>query len=765
MPSDAPSPDLEIVVRTLHEGSQTRLSYTLHSPRGVVPFVHKTIDGPVLTGSPEELHRRLLQQIEQLGEGRELDGALVLRGEVERHLAGLGRDLWDRLFNDPMRLAYRRFRNVIRTLLIISDEPWVPWEMVKPYDGDDDDPLNDEFLAERFELTRWLRGTRPAADEITVQQFAFVAGELPLASKESDLVTGLAHSGDGLRDVSPRSSGAEALLRLLEQGGVGLLHFATHGTFDPALPDQAGIPLEDGSVFRPAYLHGPAQTQIGKDRPLVFLNVCSSGRQGWSWTGLGGWVDRWVRLCGCGAFLGSQWSVRDSAALAFARGLYNALDRGEALGKAAWLGRREARKATPGDPSWLAYAVYGHPNARVRFGTGAVTALIQIDAASSTCEPGTLVSEGHVIDPGVREWVWEHPSQPEPHSLAAPKSAPTNAPTAPEIFVGRKDDVDLLKERLGIGKDRDQEPKIQVLTAVRGWPGVGKTSVAATLAHDPDVASRYAGVLWASLGQHPNLLQTMAGWGRWLGNDDLHRAGRMKEALEVLQKHLRECQMVFVLDDVWEVAHVAPLLGVCGSGSPLLITTREAGVAHELAIRPEEVHLLDVLDEKSAVDLLNQLAPAVVGQHPEECLRLVNELGCLPLALIVAGRRLYEESTLAFGVRDLLRELESGTAILRSQAPPDRVDLDAQTLPTVDVLLQHSTDRLDPETRERFRDLSGFEAATFGLDLLRLVWGVDDPLPTIRKLRDRGLLEPIGEGRFQIHSLLLRHAAMMPRST
>src|SRR5262249_23753373 len=149
----------------------------------------------------------------------------------------------------------------------------------------------------------------------------------------------------------------------------------------------------------------------------------------------------------------------------------------------------------------------------------------------------------------------------------------------------------------------------------------------------------------------------------------------------------------------------------------------------------------------------------------EECRRLVNELGRLPLALIVAGRRLYMESSLELGVGNMLQELKSGAVILRSEAPPDRLDLVTQTLPTVDVLLQRSTHRLDPHTRERFRDLGEFEAkpATFGLDLLRRVWGVDDPLPTIRKLRDRGLLEPAGEGRFQVHSLLLRHAAAMPK--
>jgi hypothetical protein len=92
----------------------------------VVPFVHKQIEGPAFAGSPEDLHRRLIHQIEKLAEGRKPDGTLVLDKEVERHLAGLGRELWHRLFNEEMRLAYRRFRSAVRTFLVISDQPWIP---------------------------------------------------------------------------------------------------------------------------------------------------------------------------------------------------------------------------------------------------------------------------------------------------------------------------------------------------------------------------------------------------------------------------------------------------------------------------------------------------------------------------------------------------------------------------------------------------------------------------------------------------------------
>jgi hypothetical protein len=361
-------PDLEIRVRIASDSGWTRLSYALHSPAGIAPFSHREIIGPAFKGSPEELQRNLLNQIESLGDGLDVGRAIVLSPDIERKLSGIGRGLWQQLFNHEMQQAYRGFRDSVRTLLIISDEPWIPWEMVKPY-NDRGDILDDEFFAERFELTRWLAGDRPAPGEIRVGAFACVEEGvgLPLAGSERRLVTSLARS-QGVQDASPAEPGAAALTARLQEGGIGLLHFAGHGTFDPALPNEAGFPLADSSVFRPSDLHGPVQTQLSRDRPLVFLNACQSGRQGWSWTGLGGWADRWIRGCGCGAFLGPQWEVRDSVAFAFARSFYESLGRGETLGIAAKAARKEARMAAPGDPSWLAYAVYGYPNARVLFG-------------------------------------------------------------------------------------------------------------------------------------------------------------------------------------------------------------------------------------------------------------------------------------------------------------------------------------------------------------------------------------------------------------
>src|SRR6185295_17389303 len=165
----------------------------------------------------------------------------------------------------------------------------------------------------------------------------------------------------------PRLDSASDLLDFLASSDAGLVHLIGNGTPLAHDPDDAGLPFPDKSVLRPADLHGELATHVGKRRPLVFLNAWWAGKKGWSLNRLGGWATRWVGVCGCGAFVAPLWPVRNSTALAFAWHFYEALGRGATLGRAVLEARRRARAEQIGDPSPLAYTVYGHPNAAVRF--------------------------------------------------------------------------------------------------------------------------------------------------------------------------------------------------------------------------------------------------------------------------------------------------------------------------------------------------------------------------------------------------------------
>ncbi len=338
-----------------------------------------------------------------------------------------------------------------------------------------------------------------------------------------------------------------------------------------------------------------------------------------------------------------------------------------------------------------------------------------------------------------------------------PVPQPGSAPPLPSLVIGREDDLHNLKVRLGL----TGETSLQVLTAIRGWPGIGKTTIAAVLAHDSDIANAFPdGVLWTSLGPKPNLFSELAAWGRALGTDDLLRAKTLEEATAQLTAMLRNKRMLLIIDDVWESEHAVPFK-VGGRGCATLITTRENKVAQALAPTANDIYRLPVLTDEKALELLQALAPSVVKDYPAESRDLVHELEGLPLALQVAGHMLNVEASYGFGVIDLIKELREGAAILEAKAPADRTDLANETTPTIAVLLQRSTDRLDDLTRDCYAYLGVFapKPATFDLAAMKAVWQVEEPEPIVRTLVDRGLLEFVREmGRYQMHALLVAHA-------
>ena len=193
-----------------------------------------------------------------------------------------------------------------------------------------------------------------------------------------------------------------------------------------------------------------------------------------------------------------------------------------------------------------------------------------------------------------------------------------------------------------------------------------------------------------------------------------------------------------------------PLL-VGGCGSAALLTTRLTDIGHRLASTPDDVYVLKVLNEAAGVALLQKLAPGVVDSFPTAAKELVHIVESFPLALQVAGRLLAEDAHLGYGVPGLLSSLREGSRLFSSQAPPDRMDLINATTPTVAALFARSTDRLSPEMRERFAFLGAFVEKPANLNRRAIgdVWAWPIPLPGIRVLVGRGLLEPTGDGRFR----------------
>lgn len=356
---------------------------------------------------------------------------------------------------------------------------------------------------------------------------------------------------------------------------------------------------------------------------------------------------------------------------------------------------------------------------------------------------------------------WRDRSGQPPHDnrASAPAAVPSPAIPAPSLLFGRERDLERVRARLGIGNPEIRRP----LTVMRGWPGVGKTTFVAAIVRDPAVLEAYPdGVLWASVGDAPDPLKELKAWARALGAD-LPPDTTLQDAMSQLRAMLHSKRVLLIVDDVWDADAALPFR-VGDTPSATIVTTRLAEVARALATVQDDIYVLERLSDTESLELLSQLAPRVTAEYPLESAALVAHLEGLPLALRVAGRLLEHESSAGFDVRASFEALSSQATLLEQKAPDDRFDPRTGTTPTVQLLLQQSTARLDDESRRCFACLGAFapKPATFDITAIKAVSGLVDVKPVVLKLVDRGLLEPIPSvGRFWMHAVLVLHASAM----
>ena len=341
-------------------------------------------------------------------------------------------------------------------------------------------------------------------------------------------------------------------------------------------------------------------------------------------------------------------------------------------------------------------------------------------------------------------------------SMAAGVSSVSSVlPPLPSLVIGRDEALQHIKRRLGIGGH-----EMRPISVIQGWRGVGKSTTVALLAHDQEVATQFPdGVLWVSLGEDPSILSAISTWADALKLSELGRVRKIEEISTQLTAVMRDKRFLLIVDDVWQVEHALPFR-IGGQKCALVITSRLNDVAAALAPTASDLYRLQLLTDQAGLDLLSKLTPDTTQVYPNESRELVHDLEGLPLAIHVAGRLLHSEARLGWGVRDLLSELRTGVGLLQAQIPSDMLGALRDTSLTVAALLKRSTDLLDPETRRRFAFLGLFvpKPATFDLEAMAVAWDVTDPKPIARALVNRGLLEPISGGRFQLHAVLVLHA-------
>jgi len=373
LPVDPPPP-ADITLRVVKEQQDNTLLFTLQSDNPAIGYERRDVGAITLEREPRDLLADIFTQLDDLA-GQVFDSDSAFEAAAQEEIESIGQYLFEELFPPKLQQAYWRLKALreagkIRSLLIISDEPWIPWELIKPYryDAESDTEEHDDFLAAAFRMSRWLAGPG-LADRVNIQTVSTVMPELdlPYVQQEREFFDGLAQRG--LR-VNPPLRTRDEVLRATRTGRFQLLHLAAHGIFNPQRVDASPLILQNERELLPRELAGARVRGLRRERPIVFLNACDSGQLGFSLTGLGGWAERMVNDIRVSAFVGSLWEVDDELAAEFAQMFYNSLMDGQTLAEAFHAARQHIRNQQPGNPTWLAYTLYADPNGRAEWAFG-----------------------------------------------------------------------------------------------------------------------------------------------------------------------------------------------------------------------------------------------------------------------------------------------------------------------------------------------------------------------------------------------------------
>jgi len=184
-----------------------------------------------------------------------------------------------------------------------------------------------------------------------------------------------------------------------------------------------------------------------------------------------------------------------------------------------------------------------------------------------------------------------------------------------------------------------------------------------------------------------------------------------------------------VVDDVWNVEHLQPLL-VDAPRSRFLFTTRDVGIARAVTDRRYSANLLS---EAEARDLLARSAGIPLEALPPEADEIIRACGELALAVAQVGSSLRDLSIAEW--RDTLDALEcADISAIQDRLPSGQRSFFKS--------LAVSVDALSPQMQKRYQKLAVLlEDVPAPLVILRTLWNVSEPEArrTARYFVDRSL--------------------------
>jgi hypothetical protein len=330
------------------------------------------------------------------------------------------------------------------------------------------------------------------------------------------------------------------------------------------------------------------------------------------------------------------------------------------------------------------------------------------------------------------------PSNPPIYHRPPPYQAPLTVAT----FVGREAELADLEHRLLAHEQ-------VMICGLRGMGGVGKTSLAALVAHRlrphfPD------GVLWARLDT-TDALAVLGQFAFAFGKDVSHLSSVSSRAA-IVRDLLHTRRVLMVLDNAEDDGVVKALLPSDPSPSAVLITTRADLSAldgwHKVELKPFDA------ETSEAQHLLERhLGPAKAwaGEHQAAWSEIAALLGHLPLALAIIAGKLANAPNRQTALEELLPALRSETARLGTLARGEQA---------VRVSFDMSFNALAPEQQTMFALLGVFGGADFNALAVAHLGQISaaEAEAHLQHFMALSLLQEVHDGRWRLHPLLRDYA-------
>jgi hypothetical protein len=357
IPTDTVAPDLTVTI--VRGKSSGRLLWTLTTPwkEILTPSLPLEIDVGGDGDGPKEYARQLVDSV-NANEGK---------ATLYKHLIGRGTEVGDLvppMFWEVLQAVAKKSSNKLPTILILSAEPYIPWELavLKP----PLDPALPPFLGAQAIVGRWVLANRgpklPPPREQQAQTIAVVSGVYDRLPGWRRLHEAEAEAKDIQTQWSavPVDARTDPVLKCIDGTPPGdVLHFALHGIYDPN-STQNGLILVDGQPLDPTTVKGSTLTRT----PFVFLNACQVGSGNSVLGDYSGMAAAFLHA-GASGVVAPLWSVKDTIAREIALRFYEKTFRGTTPAEFLRSERSQFTDSGVISATCLAYQFFGHPAMRL----------------------------------------------------------------------------------------------------------------------------------------------------------------------------------------------------------------------------------------------------------------------------------------------------------------------------------------------------------------------------------------------------------------